>query len=41
MTLNAGVDVATPNTARRLVFPTTSTGSTIRPTIELSKGIEC
>ena len=38
-TLNAGVDVVTANTARRLVFPTTSTGSTTRRTIESSKAL--
>jgi hypothetical protein len=39
MTLNAGVDVATANTARRLMFPTTSTGATTRRTIESSKAM--
>jgi NAD(P)H-dependent FMN reductase len=37
--LNAGVDVTTANTVRRLVFHTTSTGATTRRTIESSKGI--
>jgi hypothetical protein len=39
MTLTAGVDVATANTARRLMFPTTSTGATSRRRIESSKAM--
>jgi hypothetical protein len=38
-TPNAGVDVATANTARQLVFPTTSTGSTNTKTIDLMADI--
>jgi hypothetical protein len=37
VTLNADVDVATDNTLRSLVCPTTSTGTAIRRTIKLSK----